>query len=33
MSMSDGVYELFPTRTTEEQSEDVKIAVINRNVW
>ena len=31
MCMSDGVYELFPVRTTEEQSEDVKIAVINRN--
>ena len=30
MSMSDGVYELFPVTTTE-QSEDVKIVVINRN--
>ena len=33
MSMSDGAYELFPMRTTEEQSEDVKIAVINRNLY
>ena len=32
MSMSDGAYGLFPIRTTEEQSEDVMIAVINRNV-
>jgi hypothetical protein len=31
MSMSDGVYELFPTRPTEEQSEDMKIAILNRN--
>ena len=31
MSMSDGVYELFPTRSTEEQSEDMKIAILNRN--
>ena len=32
MSMSGGAYELFPIRTTEVQSEDVKIAVMNRNV-
>ena len=31
MSMSDGVYELFPTRTTDEQPNDVKVAVMNRN--
>ena len=31
MSMSDGVYELFPTRTTDEQPIDVKVAVMNRN--
>ena len=29
--MSDGAYELFPARTTEEQSDDVKIAAMNRN--
>ena len=31
MSVSDGVYELFPTRSTEEQSDDMKIAILNRN--
>jgi hypothetical protein len=31
MSMSDGAYELFPTRSTDEQPDDIKIALLNRN--
>ena len=30
MSMSDGVYELVPTRTTDDQPHDIKIAVLSR---
>ena len=33
MSMSDGVYELCPVRSMEEQSEEIKVAVMSRNVW
>ena len=28
MSISDGIYELFPIRSTEEQPNDTKIAVL-----
>ena len=31
MSMSDGVYELFPARDTEERNSEVKMAVLCKN--
>ena len=33
MCMSDGVYELCPVRSMEEQSQEIKIAIMSRNGW